>query len=519
MKKERLLITLLILFGAALGVRWIAMGQNQFIARDAILYIKSAKLYATGDYAGGFNAFPRSIFPLFIVFTQRIFGDWVRGGQWVSTFFGALIVIPFYFLARRIFGEKVALISAIFYIVCPSLVKDSAEVLREMPFLFFYTTALWLGYEGIKRKRPEVMGLACFFILFSASLKDYGLLLFVPLILFLCWYVIKRQITLGKAILLCSAFLAVAIIILFIFGSVSYYKGFDIRTSIFTRAESGFIGSTHQGSTISGLKKEMEKLEFSQRGKRLFGLAVDNGFAIYLSHFLRRMVYAFNIILFLLFLLGLIKRRIVPYHLDEFLLITLYAVYFPVVFLYLSYTFFLQTKSIYPLLVPSLIWSGVGLEELRERIVPWLQRYLIRRRSWDMQRVGLLLLILIVVVMLSKAWTSPRQDKFGEKELGTWLRNHGYGQSIIVGQEDFDRLAFYAESEFIPFPKGSYEEILRFAREKKASLLVVDWRTIDLLSPGFSERLSPKDLQPVPITGIMNTKYGTIIFNIVGQGQ
>ena len=120
LNKERLLFIALAFFGAALGVRWIAIMQNYVIANDATLYIKSAKLYSIGFYAEGFNTFPRSTFPLLIALSQKLFGDWVRAGQWVSALLGTLTIIPLYLLARRLFDDKVAFLTAIFYSICPS---------------------------------------------------------------------------------------------------------------------------------------------------------------------------------------------------------------------------------------------------------------------------------------------------------------------------------------------------------------------------------------------------------------
>ena len=93
-----------------------------------------------------------SILPLLIAIPYKIVGDWVITGQLISTLCGALTVIPLYLLARRIFNGGIALYGAIFYIVCPSLVQFSAEVLRDIPFIFFYVIALWLAYTGIKNE-------------------------------------------------------------------------------------------------------------------------------------------------------------------------------------------------------------------------------------------------------------------------------------------------------------------------------------------------------------------------------
>ena len=76
-KKEWTFLILAALFGAALGVRWIAILQTPVIANDAILYIKSAKLYFSGAYKEGFRVYPYSLLPIFIAFLYRILGDWV----------------------------------------------------------------------------------------------------------------------------------------------------------------------------------------------------------------------------------------------------------------------------------------------------------------------------------------------------------------------------------------------------------------------------------------------------------
>jgi hypothetical protein len=504
-----------LLFGAALGVRWIALIQTQVIANDAIVYIKAAKLYSVGAYLEGFNAFPRSTFPLFIAFAQRLVGDWVRAGQWVSAFFGALAVIPFYFLARRIFSEKIAIVSSIFYIVCPSLVKNSAEVLRDVPFIFFYITALWLGYEGICEKKAWVVGLAGFFILLCASLKDYGLALFVSLLLFLCWFVIKREITVRKALILCSAFLASAIIILTLFGLVLDYGRYNMHAPVVLRAKSAITGITQQRAARSKLEDEMERSDLSTQAKRLLGLAIHQRFALYFFNIISKTVHAFNILLFVLFIFGLIKRYIVPYRSHEFLLLTIYIAYIPLFFLLLNFAVYLQTKNTFPILVPSLIWCGVGFEEFVERVRHWSQKRSFPLKDWSLRHAGLLMIILITIVMLSMTLGPHREDKLRLKEIGLWLKNNGYGNSIILGQAELMRLAFYADSEFIPIPKMSYEDIIRFAKDSKARLLVIDKEATDRLSPNFLAKVTSKDLLPIHVGGIKTSKDPIMVFRIL----
>jgi hypothetical protein len=514
LKQAKILLTVLILLGAALVVRWIAALQNDVIANDAMLYIKSAKLYAMGAYEEGFKVFPRSTFPLFIAFAQRFTGDWVWAGQWVSTFFGALALVPFYFLAQGIFGEKIAIVSSIFYVICPSLVQNSAEVLRDTPFVFFYVTALWLGYEGIRKKRAEIIGLAGLSILFCASLKDYGLMLFLSLLLFLCWFAFKRQVSVRRTLSLCFTFLGSAVIVLTLLVILLDHRGFNVQASVVSRAKSAFTGVTHHRVAISKLKDGVAKSELSPREKRFLGIAIRHRFAVFFFYIMSKTIDAFGIILFVLFIFGLIKRFVIPYQLDEFLLLAIYVTYIPLFFLLLNFAGYLQTKNIFPLLVPSLIWSGVGFEEFVVRIKSRIQKYSFPFKESGLRHIGLVMIMLIMIAMLFMGLRPQREDKLELKEIGLWLKNNGFANSIIVGRADVMRLAFYADSEFIPIPKGSCEDTIRFAKQRKANLLVIDQGMMDQWSVKSLDQMTCEDLKPITMAGIKASKDSVMVLQV-----
>jgi hypothetical protein len=167
----------------------------------------------------------------------------------------------------------------------------------------------------------------------------------------------------------------------------------------------------------------------------------------------------------------------------------------------------------------SLIWSGVGFEELKERLILWMKARNSPLRDRRIRYVTLFLLFVICVPLLTMAWTPHRKNKIELKEIGLWLKDHGYAHSIIMGQGEFFRLAFYADGELIELSKGNYQDIIRFAKEKNANLLVINKRTIDHFSPGFLEKISPKDLQRIDIPGIKTPKYATTVFLLTGGGE
>ncbi len=140
-------------------------------------------------------------------------------------------------------------------------------------------------------------------------------------------------------------------------------------------------------------------------------------------------------------------------------------------------------------------------------------------REWAARWITPLLLLIICIPLLSMAWASNRKDKLELKEIGLWLKNNGYTHSIIVGQHEFPRLAFYADGKFIHLPRGSYEDIVGFAREEKANLLVVNEKSIDRFSLNFMELVSSEDLQRIHIPGVKTPKYATLVFQVRSKNE
>ena len=161
----------------------------------------------------------------------------------------------------------------------------------------------------------------------------------------------------------------------------------------------------------------------------------------------------------------------------------------------------------------------VVIPELKEKVILWIKTKGFHVRDRVIRWVTPFLLLIICVPLLTMALAPNRKDKLELKEIGVWLREHGYAHSIIVGQGEFFRLAFYADGELIKLSKGNYQDIISFAKEKNANLLVINKKTIDHLSPGFLEKVSSLDLQRINIPGIKTPKYATTVFLIRGEKE
>jgi len=387
-----------------------------------------------------------------------------------------------------------------------------------VPFIFFYTTALWWGYKGIKDGKLVFVALSSFFIVISASLRPEGLTLLAALVLFLLWHGLKNGISWKKTLMAFGVLCATVFCIFSLFGLLMNQKGIQIGKMQIQAIKSIVSIRVIENQTMKSVENEVEKMDISATGKEFFALAKKHRFVLYSSHIFCNTVKVFNI-LFPLFLFGLIKRRKIKYRQDEFLLFFIYAVLVPMFLIYLKNINYLHARYLFPMVVPSLIWSGVGFVELKERIIQWTKPRDFPLKDYVVRRIIPLLLLVICVPLLVMALAPQRKDKLELKEIGLWLKNNSYAHSIIAGQNDFRRLAFYAEGEFIELSKGNYQDIIRFTWEKKARLLVINQKTIDQLSPVFLEKISPRDLQRIDIPGIKTPKYATTVFLIKGAGE
>lgn len=503
----------LTLFAGALFVRWIAILQTPVIASDSILYIKAAKFYSQGAYHDALLVCSFSILPLFISYLYKFFGDWVLTGQWISALLGSLTVIPLYLLAKRIFDEKIALWGAVFYIICPTLVRYSAEVLRDTPFIIFFIMALWLGFKGIKDGNKISIVFASIFGYLSLLFRLEGFLLLLVLFIYLIWLGVRESLPLKKIII------ALIILVFFFPGVVSsfgvyYYKKVGRLNLDQLETVKAHFATTLYHITTKRIDNVLENEDLSRYEKNLFQLAREHRFTLYVSHIAYKLIKVFTIPLFLLFIFGVVKRKEVRYRGDEFLLVPIYGIFIAAFLFHLSNTNYLSTRYPFPLVVPSLIWCGVGFVEFKERGIQWIRVKVFPFQDHVIRWLVPLVLAAICIPLLAMAWAPNRKDKLELKEIGLWLKGHGYASSTIAGQYEFIRLAFYADGEFIEIPKGNYRDIIRFAREKNAKVLVINKKTIDYFSPHFLELVSPRDLQQISIPEIKTPKYATTVFKV-----
>lgn len=133
----------------AFVVRVFYFSRNSFIAGDSYDYLNLAKNLATHHLYGFGEAaarFPSAFRPPLYSFVISLF--WGTGNpEWITllfqAFLGAITVLLVYFLAKRHFGEKIAIISAIFLAIEPFTIHFTAGIMSETLFTFLLVSGLF----------------------------------------------------------------------------------------------------------------------------------------------------------------------------------------------------------------------------------------------------------------------------------------------------------------------------------------------------------------------------------------
>jgi Gpi18-like mannosyltransferase len=129
LKQEKLELGFLLLISLLLSLY--LFFRTYVISLDgAYQYIPIAKDFSLGFFRKALSHNQQPLYSLIVALVSRWVPDFELAGKLVSSFFGILLVIPVYFLGKRIFGEKIALISSFFLVIHPYIRRFSADVLK-----------------------------------------------------------------------------------------------------------------------------------------------------------------------------------------------------------------------------------------------------------------------------------------------------------------------------------------------------------------------------------------------------
>jgi len=496
--EKRVWLLPVLAFIGAFAVRFYLVFFSDIITPDGILYIKTARLIESGESKKLMEFTFIHLYPYLVLLAHKIFPDWETAGRMVSVLMGSLTVIPLFLLTKRMFGLRIASITALFYIINPRLADYSADVLREPTFWFFSITALWLAWEGVSRDNLIWMILSSISTALAAFARIEGVAIFVVILLWIIWYFARQKPDNRRLCLHLSVYILAFPVLLSPF--IFMFRG------IFARWDFGF---TLVKIWLLITSKSSEALELSPEGIRtvrpelvtFLDLARSHRYVIFLSDIILKLVKSLNVVFFFFAVIGIFGRKNVAYSKNEIPVAIWFGVFFITAFLYIAKVYYFSTRHGTLLVFPMLIWAGIGFFELKEQIRSWLGK--VYPSAFLTRHMAAILIFAILIAILPKTLSPGGYEKRELREAGVYLKAKGYSGVVFAGEPRLYRIAFYADSEFdsLPFAQ-TIEELVGFMKKGNARFLIVDAKTdnasyrniIDSLHPSVFEKINLPEL-------------------------
>ena len=474
----------------------------EVIHNDGTEYVRHAKQILSGNWSSGKSP---PLYPLLIAGVQFITQDYEMAGIWVSVIFGALLVLPIFYLGRSIFNEKVGNLSALLVAVHPFLYISSGSVLTESIYQFLLTTSVLFGWHVFKRGRFSDILLFSLFTAFAYLTRPeaIGLLLIVSI-----WVLLINPPSEGRRWMKRAGIILFVIIGFLVFSSpyLIQIRKETGRWGISKKAaiSIGSLSGEEEAPSLESLRKR-KGITLSSLIKHPWPVLGKIGTGILGSLYRFQQVY--NPILFFLAVIGwifLFKRKgLLSNWKGNFFLLTHLIFYFGFVFPF----FFITKRYTSQMISISIPWAAFGFL----RLIQWLN--LRWKGSIPLKRFSILLLLFILTgLFIQGRVIHTREHRFIQREAGLWMK-----ENLQQGAKVMSRLpqeAFYAELPWVRMPFGEYEVIIEDARSKGIRYLLID-EDIDKISQNFLGKMRREDL--VPIRDFRREDQRIVIFETAKQ--
>ncbi|NIM98592.1 MAG: hypothetical protein GTO24_11085 [candidate division Zixibacteria bacterium] len=514
---------LFILFGLSLGVRLYMVFHTYVITNDGTLYIKLAKLISKGAVTEALSLWLPNLYPLALAFFQRVFFDWELSGQMVSTVFGSLAIIPFYFLVRSLFSRDVALVASILFAFHPYAVRFSAEVIRGPTFWFLLMMTLWVGWEAIGRKRLWLFVVSGIFGSLSFLVRPEGIFV-LPLLA--AWTILADVRTLRATYKKNVRFALVLLLVVPVVLSpaILYLKQKTGRWN-WARAEQ-IPGITLSDLTMKEIKRNFDKVEVkswdngpqvqieSSRLKIFLSLAREQRLSIIVIETLNKFLKAMHPLLVIPLIFGAFRRKRVEYRMkEEVFLFSILVAFLLMLIRYGTVFIYISTRHVMVPVILCLPWAGVGVIEVEQVIRNAFQAAKFKGESlFGLKYLRWALVVAIVVALLPKTLASQRIDKIPIREAGIWIKENGPENPVVMGQDGLARVGFYAEGTFIGIPRN--QDLIEFSKKRKVDFLALNQKDIENTRRGLTRFLDSEHFKEEIAFGTASGPYLIRIYSV-----
>jgi 4-amino-4-deoxy-L-arabinose transferase-like glycosyltransferase len=391
-------VKLFLLVIIALIPRIIVFLQPQIITNDGTLYVKIAKLFSEGKYAGAPGSY-FSLYPFLIFLVQKFVGDWELSGQLISMTLGTLTVIPVFLLGRSLYDEKIGWLSALFYITLPNFLKFDSQVIRDPTLWFFILFTIWLVWEGNKKNQPILFALASVSAGLGALTRVEGFIIWGALGFYIAFKKVV-EIPIKRKILNLSLFILIFPLLLSVilfsfkkhssemaFGEMTYFsvKFITAHTRTVLKPQDP-IDAMGEKTYFSLPMISQDALEFASRHRIVLAI----------SEVIYKFIKSANLLIILI-VLGIWKRKREGFASSDKYLLYIFAALFVMSIFYGRQLYYFSTRHGLTLVLPCFFFAGHGLDAA----VGILSRGMERLGSgWALIRRYLPLIITFLLILL-----------------------------------------------------------------------------------------------------------------------
>jgi|GEM_PF-2872434 len=449
-----------LLFLLASLVRLITAKLTFIISRDGTRFITMAYYIRSENWNAFVGEQYHPLYPLLIFISHKIIPDWITSAKAVSVVMGALCVIPLYYMALWLFNRTTAKICAVLFAFHPYAARFSGDVISDTTYLFFFLSALALGYLSFPHKRKNLLRVLTGITAGLAYLtRPEGMGIIIVLAPFIMFYkygnpqqdkIAKRSIAM---VLIIFSFTVTAFSYIYLLKQQTgewrlttkkkisdFVPQFIIKT---INAPDAGAQDNETPATIGPYRipepagETGETVKKSEDKKLPLADLADNFFQ------------TFHVMLFLFAIAGIYSAYRQPFDKDRRLLsfIIASAVILNLFVLYkLASVHYLSKRHLLPATMLLIPFSANGIEYIAGLI----------RKKINLKYTVWAIVAITVIILAPKTFKPQRSDKLYIKDLAQWLKTHGNPSSVFL--IDDPRITFYAGANFVIAPRMRFTQ-------------------------------------------------------------
>lgn len=406
--------------------------KREVVNPDGVRLVHCAQEILNGNWSQGLEHEGMFFVPCLIACIHQIIPDWTLAGQIISMAAMALVIVPFYLLAKDLFGKDRAFLASLFFATIPYFRETSVLVLRDPVFLLAVAWSL-LAFFRIATAPLRYHAIAGMSTLVAALSRREGVFLLCLYLAIALWQGIHKAGAIRRLLWGIGAALVIATAIIICRRDSGKTNRMEVFFSV--AASPGRFYKELKVHELSRVLGDMEKQRKSAGQTTVLLETVRHYLpAIYLLVVVDSWIEGAFPVVFILGIAGIWAEASFRSGKSRALLLWLgFFTVFP--YLFLIYTDIISRRYLLASVMVLSYWSGSGFEYLWQKT----RDKLALSPGW-----AVLFLALLLLAPCAKMLRSPSSKDANIRKAGEWLKEQ-HAQSAVSNER---RILFYAQISF-----------------------------------------------------------------------